>query len=139
MLKFDITLLTASKFLTAEKDDWYVSNILEDDRLLTDALEKRGLKVTRTNWDNPLFSWGETKFVIFRTPWDYFNRYDEFTKWLDKASTVTKFINPIEVIRWNIDKHYMLELQEAGINIPPTIFAEPGDKRSLKEIADKTG
>lgn len=139
MFKFDITLLTSSKYLSAEKDDWYVSNILEDDRLLTEALEKRGLRVIRIHWDNPSFDWPETKFVIFRTPWDYFNRYDEFSKWLDKASTVTKFINPIEVIRWNIDKHYMLELQEAGINIPPTIFVEPGDKRSLKEIAGKAG
>lgn len=139
MHKFDITLLTSSKFLSAEKDDWYVNNILEDDRLLTDALEKRGLKVTRTNWDYPSFNWSETKFAIFRTPWDYFNRYDEFAKWLDKASAVTKFINPIEVIRWNIDKHYMLELQESGINIPPTIFVEPGDKRSLKEIVNKSG
>ena len=28
----------------------------------------------------------------------------------------------------------MLELEEAGINIPPTVFIEPGDKRTLAEI-----
>ncbi len=136
MAEYDITLLTASKFLTAEKDDWFTSQLLEDDRLLAGVLEKRGLKVTRTNWDNPGFKWNETKYVIFRTPWDYFKRYDEFAPWLEKAAKVTKFINPLDIIYWNIDKHYLLDLQKAGINIPPAFFIEPGDERSLKEITD---
>ncbi|MCC7159521.1 MAG: hypothetical protein IT281_08285, partial [Ignavibacteria bacterium] len=134
MPKFDITLITASKFLKAEEGDWYKLNILKDDRLLREALEKHGLRVIRTNWDNPRFEWSETKFAIFRTPWDYFNRYDEFSVWLNSASKVTKFINSIDVINTNIDKHYMLDIQSAGINIPPTIFIEPGDSRTLGEI-----
>lgn len=134
MPKFDVTLLTSSKYLTAEPGDEFIENILEEDRLLSSALEKRGLRVTRTYWDNPEFNWSETKYVLFRTPWDYFNRYDEFEPWLKNAGKVTRFINPIEIIYWNIDKHYMLDLEKAGINIPPTVFIEPGDKRSLKEI-----
>ena len=134
MPKFDVTLLTSSKYLTAVPGDEFTEIILEEDRLLREELEKQGLKVTRTYWDNPDFNWTETKCVLFRTPWDYFNRYDEFAPWLETAGKVTKFINPIEVINWNIDKHYMLELESAGINIPPTVFIEPGDKRSLTEI-----
>lgn len=135
MPKYDITLLTASKYLSAEKDDWFVNQILDEDKLLALALEKRGLKVTRTNWDNPEFNWAETKYVIFRTPWDYFSRYNEFAPWLEKAAKVTKFINPLDIIYWNIDKHYLIDLEKAGINIPPAIFIEPGDKRPLSEIA----
>ena len=134
MPKFDVTLLTSTNYLTAEPGDEFIENILEEDRLLNSALEKRGLRVTRTYWDNPEFNWAETKYVLIRTPWDYFNRYDEFEPWLKNACKVTKFINPIEIIYWNIDKHYMLDLEKAGINIPPTVFIEPGDKRSLKEI-----
>ncbi len=137
MPNFDITLLTASKYLIAEEGDLFVKNILEEDRILTGALEKRGLKVTRTNWDNPDFNWAETKYVMFRTPWDYFNRYDEFAVWLESAGKVTKFINPIENINWNIDKHYMLDLEKSGINIPPTVFIEPGDSRTLTEITNE--
>jgi len=33
-----------------------------------------------------------------------------------------------------LDKHYLLDLKEAGINIPPTLFIEQGDKRTLHEI-----
>ncbi len=134
MPKIDITLLTSSKFLIAAAGDEFVENILEEDRILTKALEKNGLKVTRTNWDDPEFNWADTKYVLFRTPWDYFNRYSEFAPWLEDAAKVTKFINPIDIITWNIDKHYMIDLQKAGINIPPTVFIEPGDMRSLTEI-----
>lgn len=137
MSKFDITLITASKFLKAkDSNDWYVNNLLEDDRLLAEALKKHGLKVTRTNWDNPEFNWSKTKYAIFRTPWDYFNRYAEFSQWLKKTSKQTLFINSIDIIKWNIDKHYMLELEKAGIRIPQTIFVEPGDTRSLAEITE---
>lgn len=136
MPEFDITLLTASKFLRPKNaDDWYVNNLLLDDRMLAEALEKRGLTVTRTNWDNPKFNWADTGHVIFRTPWDYFNRYSEFAPWLESTGKVTNFINTHEIINWNIDKHYMLDLLRAGINMPPTIFIEPGDKRPLTEIA----
>lgn len=134
MPEYDITLLTASKYLTAEKDNWFVNELLEDDRILAGALEKRGLKVTRTHWDNSGFNWAETGCVIFRTPWDYFNRYSEFAPWLENAAKVTKFINPLTIINWNIDKHYLLDLKDAGISIPPTVFIEPGDERSLAEI-----
>jgi len=134
MPKFDITLLTSSQYIKADAGDEFAETILEEDRLLTNALEKRGLKVTRTHWDNPDFNWAETRCVLFRTPWDYFNRYDEFEPWLKNTGKVTKFINPIEIINWNIDKHYMLDLEKAGINIPPTVFIEPGDTRKLSEI-----
>jgi len=134
MPKFDITLLTSSKYLFAEAGDEFTETILEEDRILCEALEKRGLTFTRTNWDNTEFNWAETKHVIFRTPWDYFSRYSEFAPWLEKTAGLTKFINPVDIIKWNIDKHYMLELQSAGINIPPTVFIEPGDQRSLDEI-----
>ena len=57
MLKFDITLLTSHDFLKAEPGDEFAEIILEEDRILTQALEKKGLKVTRTYWDNPEFNW----------------------------------------------------------------------------------
>ena len=134
MPKFDITLLTSSNYLTAVPGDEFIQTILEEDRILTRALEQKGLKVTRTNWDNPDFNWAETGYVIFRTPWDYFSRYSEFAPWLEKTAALTNFINPVDIINWNIDKHYMLELQNAGINTPPTIFVEPSDERTLAEI-----
>ncbi len=42
-------------------------------------------------------------------------------------------INPYEIITWNLDKHYLLDLAAAGISIPPTLFLEKGETGSLAE------
>lgn len=139
MRSIDITLLTDSRYVNPVKLNWYVQNILEDDRLLTEAFQKKGLRVTRTNWDNPTYQWNETRYALFRTTWDYFDRFTEFSKWLDQTSQQTTFINPIETIRWNIDKHYLADLQKDSVNIPPTIFIKQGDQRTLQQIVSSTG
>jgi glutathione synthase/RimK-type ligase-like ATP-grasp enzyme len=133
-MTFDVTLITDSRYVNPPKINWYIQNILNDDKVVQEALEKRGLRVTRTNWDNPTFEWTKTRCAIFRTTWDYFDRFAEFSTWLDAVSKQTQLINSIETIRWNIDKHYLQDLANKGVRIPPTLFIEKGDIRSLSEI-----
>jgi glutathione synthase/RimK-type ligase-like ATP-grasp enzyme len=135
----DVTLLTDARYVNPVNPDWYKQNILEDDRLVREALERKGLTVARTNWDNPDYDWSKTKLVVFRTTWDYFDRYAEFSEWLDRVNKQTQLINPLSLIRWNIDKHYLRDLEQQGIRIPPTAFIEPGDQRTLAEIITTTG
>jgi glutathione synthase/RimK-type ligase-like ATP-grasp enzyme len=134
MYKFDITILTDRRYDNPADLNDYTNNVLLEDRLLKEALERTGLKVFRTHWDNPYFDWSSTKYAIFRTTWDYFDRIDEFIPWLEKTAELTQFINPISLIKWNMDKHYLGELQLRGIDIPDTIFIEKGDNRKLSEI-----
>lgn len=130
MQKFDVTILTARMYLA---DDCSQTVLLEDS-LLAEALERKGLGVTRTNWDNPAFLWSETRYAIFRTTWDYAARFDEFSAWLDKARRQTELINPPKLIYWNIDKFYLRDMIEKGINVPGTSFIEKGADQTLEEI-----
>lgn len=139
MKKFDITILTDSRFINPTELDDNIRTVVTEDNFAKESLERKGLKVIRTNWDNPDFDWTETRFAIFKTTWDYFDRFEEFSKWLNDTSKKTNFINPIETILWNIDKHYLLDLKEKGINIPETIFIEQGDKRKLKDLFNECG
>jgi hypothetical protein len=132
MKTYDITLLTDARYVLPQPGNWYVENIHRDDAILRAALERRGLKVHRTHWDDPEFDWTQTRFALFRTTWDCFERFDEFSEWLKDTDSKTAFINPSHFIRWNWDKHYLADLAAKGINIPPTIFVEIGDKRSLE-------
>lgn len=137
--KYDIVILTDSRFINSDTNDEYVKNVILEDNYAKDAFEKRGLRVGRTNWDDADFDWAETEYAIFKTTWDYFDRYEEFSKWLDDASKKTKLINRIETIRWNVDKHYLLDLSNKGVNIPSTIFIEKGDRRTLEDIFRNSG
>jgi glutathione synthase/RimK-type ligase-like ATP-grasp enzyme len=42
------------------------------------------------------------------------------------------------LIKWNLDKHYLADLKEQGIDIPDTIFIKKGDHRKLSEILTDT-
>ncbi|CAM2871501.1 ATP-grasp domain-containing protein [Legionella worsleiensis] len=135
---YDIVLLTQKDYVHPQHITPYVENILTEDRLLTQALEQRGLRVHRTFWDNADFDWAMARFALFRATWDYFNRFAEFEQWLARTSKQIKLINPYSIIRWNMDKHYLADLKNKGINIPPTRFIEKGEKTTLKQLLQQS-
>ncbi|WP_299716251.1 hypothetical protein [uncultured Tenacibaculum sp.] len=137
MKKFDIVILSERRYVNPVKVDDYVKNLLLEDDLVKKALEKEGLKVTRLSWDDPDFNWSDTTYILFRTTWDYFDRFTEFSAWLKKVSQQTKLINSEAIIRWNLDKHYLLDLQNKGVHICESYFVEKGETASLQEIATK--
>jgi glutathione synthase/RimK-type ligase-like ATP-grasp enzyme len=130
-MKFDVTILTEPRYLNPEPNTSYLRNVLLEDQLVKEALERKGLKVERKSWDDQNFNWEESQFCLFRTTWDYFERFDEFKPWLDSTSLKTHFLNSKEIVYWNMDKHYLGDLEKKGVNIAPTQFIEPGDLRSL--------
>jgi len=135
---FDVIILTDHRYVNPKKTDWYIDQVLLEDKLLETALENKGLKVTKKDWADPDFDWTTTKYAIFRTTWDYFERFDEFFSWLEATKHKTTFINSTEIINWNIDKHYLQDLEKNNINIAPTLFIEKGKKITLKQLFDKT-
>ncbi len=130
-MKFDVVVLTDHRYVDPEKKTPYIENLLQEDQLVLQALEKQGLKTARKSWDDPDFDWSTTKYALFRTTWDYFDRYREFSKWLENTSKKTQFINSKKLIHWNIDKHYLQYLSNHGVTIPTTFFIEKGSTITL--------
>ncbi|HET9818429.1 MAG TPA: hypothetical protein VFP92_04615, partial [Rhodanobacteraceae bacterium] len=65
--------------------------------------------------------------ALLRSTWDYFERLPEFLAWAEEVSTQTRLLNPLDVIRWNTDKHYLGDLHHAGVPVVPSAFVEPGE------------
>jgi len=139
MNKFDVVILTESRYLNPEKVNDYIQNILTEEGLLISALESHGLSVIRKDWADSNFDWSSTKCAIFRTTWDYFDRFKEFKHWLNKVEGQTLFINPISQIKWNMDKHYLRDLVNKGIRIIPTVYIKAGETKSLSSLIEETG
>lgn len=93
-----------------------------DDAGLVAALRARGLHARWMPWDDPRTE--SADLVILRAAWDYAERRDEFLAW---AGRVRNLLNAPAVVRWNSDKHYLLDLADAGIGVVPSAFLEPGD------------
>lgn len=130
----DIVILTDHRYVNPLTVNNYNRNVLYEDDLVLKALEKEGLKAVKLSWDNPDFDWLSTKYALFRSTWDYVDRFDEFSKWLNIISRQTKLLNPEPLIRWNIDKHYLKDLENKGIHCAPSEFIEIGERISLKEL-----
>ncbi len=137
MKEFDLVLLTEERYDKPTVLTPYISNILLDDERLTAALHSLDLKVTRKSWTDKSFNWASAEFALFRTTWDYFNNYEAFKNWLNITQHKTTFINPIELVRWNMDKHYLQDLKNKNIHIVETHFIEKGNKDSLASHCKK--
>ncbi len=137
----DIALLTDHRYTAtqAAASDWYLGNILHDDALLQDSLAQLGLSSVRVDWADPTVDWTSFSCAVFRTTWDYFERITEFTAWLDRVEKQTRLCNDTSLIRWNLDKHYLADLQSMGIPIVPSLFLEAGSRPDLPSLLSETG
>ena len=135
----NITLLTCSKYINPQKDSVLIQNILEERRYLQRALEAKGVTVDCVSWDDPDYDWAQTDAIVIRSVWDYFERYDEFALWLEKVQHQTQLINPYSLVTWNIDKHYLADLEQQGVAIVPTVYIDSGEHRSLTDVCTEHG
>jgi glutathione synthase/RimK-type ligase-like ATP-grasp enzyme len=137
----DVALLTDRRYTAAAADpgDWYLGNILADDGLLQAALSRRGLTSVRVDWADAGVDWSAFGCALFRTTWDYFDRFPQFTAWLDHVERHTRVCNPVPTVRWNMDKHYLADLEARGVPVVPSRFLERGSTTPLIDVLTEAG
>lgn len=97
----------------------------EENARLHQFLTQKGLQVTLEVWDDPAVDWGKYELVLLKSPWDYFDKIGTFYTWLDRLEELrVRVLNPISIVRWNADKRYLVELQEKGERVVPTLWLE---------------
>lgn len=96
------------------------------------AAERAGLRSETVVWDDPDVDWDAFDAVVVRSCWDYVPRRDEFLAWTRQVPTL---VNDADTIAWNTDKHYLRELETAGVPIVPTAWSVQ-DEAALPEAAE---
>ena len=105
-----------------------------DDAPLRAALEARGVAADVVVWDDPTIDWGTYQHVLVRSTWDYTHRPVQFADWTRRVEASSVLLNPAPVVRWNIDKTYLRDLEARGIPTVPTIWLDPArnfDSRAI--------
>lgn len=105
-----------------------------DDEPLHAALASRGVSVSHAIWNDPSVDWATYDAVLIRTTWDYADQRDAFVAWAERTSGVTRLFNPADVVEWNTDKSYLLELGDAGIPIAPTRLLRCGSAVDVSAV-----
>ena len=111
----------------------------DDDRLLIPALRQLGVEARSVVWDAPI-DWTQFDQVVVRSCWDYHLRANEFLEWIENLEqSCVPLQNFPSLIRWNMDKRYLRQLEAAGATIPPTVWIEDREEASVHEILDAQG
>lgn len=106
-----------------------------DDEALIAALEARGCEVKQVPWDDAAHAWERDDLCLLRSTWDYSERYWEFRRWLQEVNERTLLLNPLGLVRWNLDKRYLLEMRAKGVAVAETRLLEPKDRGSCDAAA----
>lgn len=109
--EFRLAIASSEQFPTVHVDDVF----------LVAMLELLGVQPTVCVWNDPAVDWTAFDAVLIRTIWDYFQHYASYLDWLHRLEQrgVTT-INDTQMLRWNGDKRYLLDLERQGIPIIPT-------------------
>ena len=107
------------------------------DEPLRHVLRGRGHTVYSAPWNGEQDVFYNADIVIIRACWDYSQKPDEFIEWVNylERSSIDLF-NPPKLIRWNLDKRYLLELQAHGIVMPDTVVITVTQNADILEMIE---
>lgn len=123
-------------FLTMDS----LADFVSYDQLVLDLLRESGVIVDEVSWRSRGVCWDDYELVVIRSPWDYQQHAEAFLQVLEtiECSQAT-LLNPLSIVRWNIRKHYLRELEQQGISIVPTIWLDSPRVSQLRNAFDQLG
>jgi len=117
---------------------WDVPNLdelFEEDDLVIRGFEAQGFQASAVVWSDPTVDWDQFDIALIRSTWDYLDASEHFLSVLSKIeSSSCKLFNPLSVVRWNMDKHYLLELGQQGAQIIPTYLLSHVELDTLRKL-----
>jgi len=125
---FDLSIFTTAEFDSPHSDDL----------LLLRDLKEEGLRADLKNWEAWKSTNNDSHGYIVRTTWGYYREIKKFREFLSELSSAGSCVwNPVELMRWNLNKRYLLELAKSGIPVVPTKLIAPGENLRFLEISQE--
>jgi glutathione synthase/RimK-type ligase-like ATP-grasp enzyme len=101
-----------------------------DQPALLAALAREGVRGVPAAWNDEDVDWNGFAATVIRSTWDYPLAYGEFVAWVP---TVTRLINPSDVVVWNTDKRYLDDLAARGVPTIETTYAQTGEDATFPD------
>jgi len=110
-----------------------------DQDLLLSALSEAGLDAQLLAWDDPEADPSAFDLCVLRSCWNYYEDAHAFRSWIDSSETVTDLVNPATIVRWNLHKAYLRDVELAGLPVIPTEWCTQGEQVRLADTMDARG
>jgi glutathione synthase/RimK-type ligase-like ATP-grasp enzyme len=122
-------------FLTLDERGDYV---IDDEHAIA-PLAELGWRVATVSWRQRETPWSAFDAVIIRSTWDYWDDIPAFLDVLERIDRETRLANPLEIVRWNLEKTYLADLERKGIGIVPTIWPTQVRPDSFRAFSEQHG
>ena len=110
-----------------------LANFFAYDDMAFAPLKAQGWLAEQVSWRKPDVDWSQYAVVVVRSTWDYQSDAAAFLACLEKIeASGARLENPLALIKWNISKDYLRDLQQQGINIVPTLWFDTFDLQQLQ-------
>ncbi len=107
------------------------------DELLIEPFRLAGWNLDTISWRADNIDWNEYDVVNIRSTWDYQDDHTEFIKQLEQINeSDTVLANDLDLVKWNIDKKYLLDLEYKGIEIVPSRVFNSFNLESALQLFD---
>ena len=117
---------TGARPLLAAASNAQFPDLHDDWPLLRAALTAAGVDAVTAVWNDPAVDWSSFDLVLANGTWGNIHHVDEFLAWADGvAACGVPLRNSAATLHWNIDKHYLRDLERAGVPTVPTLWVEP--------------
>jgi glutathione synthase/RimK-type ligase-like ATP-grasp enzyme len=114
--------------------------MLPGDQQLRAELTALGHEADTVIWNYPWAEWSDYDAVLIRTVWDYTEHIGDFLAWTRGIERHgIRLVNSADIVHWNHDKRYLLELERAGLPVIPTRWIERAPQSSLAELIQESG
>ncbi len=108
------------------------------DHLLYQPLADKGWQVTEIPWRSTTVNWDRFDAVVIRSPWDYQDDPKQFMQVLKTINrSSARLENSLGIVKWNLDKRYLKEMQQKGIAIVPTRWQNHLQPDEIPSIFDE--
>lgn len=93
--------------------------------ILRKGFSPHGLSLEAVRWVDPAIDWSAFGAVMVNCAWDYQDDHEKFLRKLDEITALgVPVFNSPEMVRWNIRKTYLRELEKLGVPVIPTLWPE---------------
>ena len=110
-----------------------------DDELAIAPLAERGYTVETIPWDREGVNWADYSLAIIRSTWDYQHHADKFLGTLADIERRTRLENPLDIVRWNIQKTYVRDLEQSDVPVMHTLWRDGLRTGELEDAFDELG
>ncbi len=108
------------------------------DELTFEPLASLGWRVESIPWNRARVDWSLYEIVVIRSTWDYQDHVKDFLAVLQAIeASPARLLNPLSIVRWNLEKTYLKEVEAQGIRIVPTQWWDSLDYSDITAICRK--